>query len=105
MTALMSLESNSWKSLYIFGFSSPIEAFAFSILASKRSHRATTLAGVFFAIVPATYVPRLPDPNRPTVTAELAALPRMAANGIIAAALTAFRREMVDLVSVIGPPF
>src|SRR5437879_6462168 len=75
---------------------------AFSIFSSKRSHRATTRAGVFFASIDVTYVPRLPDPSRPTVIAEFAAVPRAAPAAAMDAVIT-LRRDKVFIITLFLP--
>src|SRR3981189_600789 len=72
---------------------------AFSIFSSKRSQSATTRAGVFFASIVVTYVPRLPDPSRPTVIAEFAAVPRAVPAAAMEAVIT-LRRDKVLIITL-----
>ena len=53
---------------------------ACSIFSSKTSQSATTRAGVFFAIIVDTKVPRLPVPSTPAVIAEFAGEPVIASD-------------------------
>ena len=104
MIASTSLASNCRKSLYSFGFSTPMLFFACSIFSSKTSQSATTRAGVFFAIIVDTKVPRLPVPITPTVIAEFAGVPRARPAAATEAPIM-FRRDnrfMISIATFIG---
>ena len=59
------------------------------------SQTAVTRAAACFVIRSATYVPRPPDPSRPILSDEFAALPLTAANGTI----SALRLVMIYFIS------
>src|SRR5438309_9046661 len=77
---------------------------ACSMRSSKMSQRATRRALGSLTTKLASNVPRPPEPISPTLTPELAAVPRIAVIGSRPAALTRSRREMVFIVpSLLSP--
>src|SRR5690349_1472291 len=95
ITALTPLFSrSSAPDLYGLASSTFARALVLSMRSGKRSATATRRAPSILAMRPASKVPRPPQPMSPTVTAELAALPRTALKGTTAAAVTSRRREI-----------
>ena len=76
---------------------------ACSIFSSKTSQSATTRAGVFFAIIVETNVPRLPVPITPTVIAEFAGGPAQDAAAAREAPIM-FRRARYHTGSIDSSP-